>query len=221
MKYIEGLMFGIPVQLAIGPVFFALLHKSIRQGLRQALLMGIAVTLSDALYIFISITGAGKLLLIPYVDIGIYWFVATVMVIYGLQYIKKAKKSNEQRELIEYASQSELPREKTQAPNDINSFLFGLRLNMSNLLPIIFWTTVFGGFISSGYLSNYGQTMLFYAGIVTSSLMFSTSVSLLGRGVTNLFSAKFLKIMDYALGIFLILVGVTMAFIGGSKLIKF
>lgn len=221
MKYIEGLMFGIPVQLALGPVFFALLHKSIRQGLHQALLMGIAVTLSDALYIFISITGAGRLLLIPYVDIGIYWFVAAAMIIYGLQYIKKANRSNEQRELIEHASDKELPLDKIKSPKELNSFLFGLRLNMSNLLPIIFWTTVFGGFIGSGYLANYGQTMLFYLGIVTSSLLFVTSVSLLGRVVTKLFSAKFLKTMDYILGIFLILVGATMAIIGITKLFKF
>ena len=220
MKYLEGLLFGLTVQLAIGPVFFALLHKSIRQGMRKALLMGIAVSFSDALYMFISLTAAGRLVSIPYVNIGIYWLVAVAMIVYGSQYIKKAKKSKEQRELIENASQLELKDENMRSSGNLNSFLFGLRLNMSNLLPIIFWTTVFGGLMSSGRLSDNSQTMLYYLGCVTSSLLFITAVSLLGRVVTNFVSAKFLKIMDYVLGVFLILFGVVMALIGSLKFIK-
>lgn len=60
--FINGLLTGLVLQMAIGPVFFFILNLTLRASLSDGLAGVVAVTLVDYFYITLSILGVGKIL---------------------------------------------------------------------------------------------------------------------------------------------------------------
>ena len=58
----NGLMTGLVLQLAIGPVFFFIVNLTLQRTIFDGLAGALAVTLGDYFYITLSILGIGKLL---------------------------------------------------------------------------------------------------------------------------------------------------------------
>ena len=58
----NGLMTGLFLQLAVGPVFFFIVSLALQRSIYDGLIAVLAVTLVDYFYITIAIIGIGKLL---------------------------------------------------------------------------------------------------------------------------------------------------------------
>lgn len=196
MIFLQVFLLGLVLQLSVGPVFFAVLHKSINEGFLEALKMTCAAALVDAFYICISFTAVSALLKISYLHKAISILGMSVLIYFGLNYIKNAnKKSN------------------ILVNKDKNSsFAYGLKLTLVNPLTILFWSGTFGSLIAGNRLSGNFNIIMYSIGCVSATIFFLGITSFSGRFAARFLNVKVLKLMDYAVGIILICFGLNMFF---------
>lgn len=190
MIIFKGFLFGLTLQLAVGPVFFAVLHKSIQQSLSAALAMVWGVALADTFYIILSFTGVSQLLTLPAIRPLIAYFAAIILIMFGLSYFRSAQPPS-------------LDIQGSLEASNPHHFMEGLRLTLANPLTIVFWSCTFSGLIISRNL-NYTELSLYAAGCILSTLLFLSLLCLLGKFLSHLINPRFLLILNYLVGLFLI-----------------
>lgn len=208
MSILNGFLFGLTLQLSVGPVFFAVLHKAIKQSFAEAFKMVIGVAIIDAFYIVISFTGVGALLKIHIFGRLIFWVGAGLLIFFGLKYLKSFSKQITANE--DGFKQGEGKVEGENRSISKNSFLYGIKLTFTNPLTIVFWSGTFGALIGSQKLTGLENIIFYSAGCVLSTIFFLGIVSLSGRYLVRFLNAKALKYLDCAVGLFLIFFGVSM-----------
>lgn len=194
MIFFQGFLLGLMLQLSVGPVFFAVLHKSISQGFQEALKMTCAVALVDAFYISISFTAVSALLKISYMHKLINIFGMAVLIYFGLTYIKKETHISGQ--MTEHKR------------GDISSFIYGLKLTLINPLTIVFWSGTFGSLMAGNKLAGTFNIILYSMGCVSATIVFLGLTSFLGKSIKKYLDVKILRLMDYVVGIILICFGI-------------
>jgi threonine/homoserine/homoserine lactone efflux protein len=199
-----GLLFGLMLQLAIGPVFFAVLHKAVREGFWDSFKMVIGVALTDAFYITLSFTGVGRLLQIPVLRTVIYHTGAGVLIFFGCLYLLNAGKNK-----LTAAGGGEAVQDKTgMKAVSSQSFRYGVKLTLTNPLTIVFWSGTFGALIASRRLQGYGSVLSYSSGCVAATLIFLTCTAWVGKHLMTRLHEKILTGFDYGVGLFLIVFGV-------------
>ncbi|WP_010632905.1 LysE family transporter [Sporolactobacillus vineae] len=184
-------MLGLLLQLSVGPVFFTVLHLSMKKGFREGLKMTAAVALVDALYICLSFTSMSALLQIPSLQKGIGFLAMVVLVYFGITFIRNSgTKSVRQTAAIHH------------------SFTYGLKITLINPLTIVFWSGAFGSLIAARQLTGFLPTILYGAGCVTATILFLGLTSLSGKYLTRLIDPRKLRFVDIAVGVILILFGI-------------
>lgn len=189
MNFFYGFAYGILLQISVGPVFFAILHKSINDGFLEALKMVFGITLVDGLYILISFTTMSALLRIHYLNLAIRFLGTIVLILFGINYIKSANKK--------HLNTKTSKRSK-------NSFIYGIELTAINPLTIIFWSSTFSSITASNKISN---IFMYSTGCISSTFVFLSTASLLGSSFKKFFNTTFLKLTNYVVGIILICFG--------------
>jgi threonine/homoserine/homoserine lactone efflux protein len=196
-----GFLFGLMLQLAIGPVFFAVLHKAVREGFWESFKMVIGVALTDAFYITVSFTGVGRLLQVPVLRTVIHHAGAGVLMFFGCLYLKNAGKN--QLPAGEAAVQVK-PALKRGA---FRSFGYGVQLTLTNPLTVVFWSGTFGALIASRRLPEYGSILAYSAGCIAATLFFLTLAAWVGKQLMTRLNERILQGFDYGVGLFLIVFG--------------
>jgi threonine/homoserine/homoserine lactone efflux protein len=200
-----GFLFGLTLQLAIGPVFLAVLHKAVREGFWESLKMIIGVALTDAFYITVSFTGVGRLLRVPLLRTVIHHAGAGVLIFFGCLYLLNAGKS---RNMLPAGEASAAIQDKTvMKAVSLRSFGYGVQLTLTNPLTIIFWSGTFGALIASRRLPEYGSVLCYSVGCITATLVFLTLAAWVGKQLMTRLHQKILQGFDYGVGLFLIVFG--------------
>jgi threonine/homoserine/homoserine lactone efflux protein len=164
MDYLHGVLFGLLLQLMVGPVCLAVLHTSLQRGFAAAFRMVLGVALVDAFYILVSFTGTAKLLEIGYIRSVMLIAGAIVLIYFGVKYLITAAKTN------------------TDGASSMgNSFVYGIKLTMINPLSIVFWAGTFGTLVASGSVKGVEGMAFFSLGCITATLLFLGGVSLFGH----------------------------------------
>ncbi|MCX7709935.1 MAG: LysE family translocator [Clostridia bacterium] len=208
MSLIKGLLFGLTLQLAIGPVFFAVLHKSIKEGFYEAFKMVMGVTLVDTFYIILSFTGIGALLKIKFLNKLIFWGGAGVLIYFGYKYIKSFLKNSSKDKAASEAGNGEVMADQQSKSRD--SLLYGVKLTLTNPLTIVFWSGIFGALIGAKKLAGLQDILFYSAGCVLSTVLFLGIFSLIGKYITRFLNSKRLRYLDCVVGVFLVLFGFSM-----------
>src|SRR3990167_954797 len=86
--FANGLLTGLILQTAIGPVFFFIINLALQRSLYDGLVAVAAVTLVDYFYISLAILGIGKLLEKKKIKKAFGIVSSVVLVIFGLVIIK-------------------------------------------------------------------------------------------------------------------------------------
>lgn len=136
MVFIRGLLFGMTLQLAVGPVFFAVLHKSMRESIGEAFKMVLGVAVTDAFYIFISFTGIGALLKIELLKRFILIGGAGILIFFGVLYFKNAGKNRAEVENMDEVDFRPGKRSNSFLACCLNSFRY-IPLTVMLLIQII------------------------------------------------------------------------------------
>jgi threonine/homoserine/homoserine lactone efflux protein len=195
MDFFKGLIFGMTLQLSVGPVCLSVLYLSISDGFKNAFKMALGVAIVDGFYIVISFLGVANLLRIEALRRVILILGACILIYFGLKYILNSK--NDSRAI----------------QGDIKSpLLHGMKLTFTNPLTIIFWSGIFGSLIASGQLHGIYKIVLYSAGCISSTIIFLSLVSLGGDFSSRILSPRLVKVMGYGVGVFLIFFGAVMLF---------
>lgn len=188
--FLEGLALGLILQISVGPVCIAVLHKGLSQGFRHAFVMAWGVALVDAAYIVLSIVGISAVLQIESVRNAIGWAGALLLAYFGLRYLRAPAETTR----IENSGDDSL----------LKSFTFGAALTLTNPLTILFWAGVLGAMMSTHTFNQAGGVVYFAAGCVAATLLFLTAVALAGHFLERILTERLALWLNRAVGLFLI-----------------
>jgi threonine/homoserine/homoserine lactone efflux protein len=192
MFYLEGLLFGLVLQLSVGPVFIGVLNQAVSRGFKEAFKMVLGVTMVDSAYISASVLGVSQLLTIYYLSKAVLIAGALVLIYFGFTHLTRFGTTG-----------------STVSPRVKNSLTYGIKLTLTNPLTIIFWTSTFGSLAAANQLAA-GALFLFAAGCVTATMLFLGAVSLAGNFASRMLQQKAVIILDRVVGLFLICFGLSL-----------
>jgi threonine/homoserine/homoserine lactone efflux protein len=196
---LKGILTGLFLQLAIGPVFFFILGITINNSFINVLSAITAVTLADYIYIALSLLGLSKVIEKEKIKVIVGIVSSFVLIIFSIIILKSVFKSLS----INYT-----PTQWTPATSFISCFL----LTISSPLTIVFWTGIFSA-KAIEYKFTKNQLVFFGigAGCATFVFMFST-MFLLSIFRTNI-NINIIRVLN-------IIVGLLLLYYAISRLIK-
>lgn len=189
----DGIVFGMLLQLSVGPVCLAILQLSIRRGFAQAWKMIAGVALVDAFYMAGAIGGISLVLQLTWVKQIVLIGGAATLAWFGVDSLRSQQ-----------ADGGAETKRGAAARAEKNSFVYGLSLTLTNPLTILFWSGVFGSLMASRQLPDMPTLFLFAAGCLLSTLVFLGLVAMLGKLLARYLVPKWLRIVNRLVGICLI-----------------
>lgn len=152
----DGLITGMFLQLAIGPVFFYIINLALQRSIYDGLIAVLAVTIVDYLYITLSIIGIGKLLEKKKIK-HVFGLVSSfILIAFGIFIIKSILDANNQITDI-------------NSTNLVSSFISVFFLTISSPMTIVFFT---GIFTAKAVEYNYTKKELWSFGLSVGSATF-------------------------------------------------
>src|SRR3989344_7752866 len=196
----NGLVTGLVLQLAIGPVFFFIINLALQKSIFDGLVGTLAVTIVDYFYITLAILGIGKLLENKKIKKVFGIVSSVVLIIFGIFIIKEMTSSGISTTVI------------TNSTNLLSSFASVFLLTISSPMTIVFFTSIF---TAKALEYNYSKKELLVFGFGTgmATLLFmGTSVILFSliKGSVPLLLIQILNLI----------VGCLLIGYGGIRLVK-
>ncbi len=192
--FTKGLLFGMGLMLAMGPVFFTIIQTSLQRGFRTAILVATGVILSDTFYVALASFGLSQFLDSEEFKLSLAIGGGAIMFGYGLVLFFR---KTESRGFTDVSWNG----------NALKYLVKGWLINFLNPFVFVFWIGV-AGLAHVDYGSVHLDKIAFFSGIIamvyTSDILKSYLANQLRSVVTTSLISKFNK----ALGIFLIASGI-------------
>jgi arginine exporter protein ArgO len=153
----NGLITGLLLQLAIGPVFFFIVSLTLQRTILDGLVAVLAVTIVDYFYITLAIFGIGKLLEKKKVKKIFGVISSIILIIFGAIIILDVIRSDLSMAV------------NMSSSNLLTSFTSVFLLTISSPLTIVFFTSLFA---AKAVEYNYTKRELFIFGLATGSATF-------------------------------------------------
>lgn len=185
----QGLGFGLVLQVSVGPVCIAVLHKGLTLGFRHAFSMVWGVVLVDAFYIVLSLVGVTALLQAGPARRAVGLAGALLLLYFGFRYLRAPAPS------VQVERRDESP---------FGSFAHGVGLTLTNPLTILFWAGVLGAMISTKTPGGHDGLVFFALGCIAATLLFLTAVALAGHSLERVLSDQLSVWLNRVVGVFLI-----------------
>ena len=194
---LNGLLTGLFLQLALGPVFFYIFGITVDSNYINGLSGILAVTIVDYLYIVLSLIGIGRLLqkdkikkIFGSVSSVILMLFGLMMLYKGLVFINDAGHAG------------------SVAWTPVNSFTSCFILTVSSPLTIVFWTSAFS---AKAIEKNYEKKHLVIFGIGTglSTFLFLSLSMMILSLVKSTIPGLIVQILNCMVGFVLIYYGIT------------
>lgn len=195
-KYLDGLKFGMLLQLAVGPMCLMVFNTAKNVGFLVALTLVLAIALVDAFYIILASLGVSKILDKPNIKKAFKIIGSLVLIIFGINIILNVFNIN----IIPGLNLK---------PTSSNIFIQGLILTLSNPITIVFWGSVLTTKIIEDKL-NKKELSVFSTGLVSSTLIFLTFVAVLGTMLSSFMPENISNIMNIIVGILIVFFGIKM-----------
>ena len=192
-RYLDGLKFGMILQLAIGPMCIMVFNTANNVNFLVALSLVLAISLVDAFYILLAGLGVSKLMTNKK-NLFFKIICSLVLIIFGLNIVLNVFKIN----LIPVLNIK---------PNTTNIFIQGLILTLSNPITIIFWGSILTKKIVEDRLEK-KELVLFSIGLVSSTIIFLSFIALLGTILSSFISESISNILNIIVGLLIIFFGI-------------
>lgn len=194
--YLDGLKFGMLLQLAIGPMCLLVFNTAKNMGFINALSLVSAIALIDAFYIYLAGIGVSRLLLQERVKICVSVTGAFVLCLFGINMILEVVG----RDIVLHIS----------SYSDAQSvFVQGLILTLSNPLTIVFWGTVLTQKMIKEQLRR-SELIFFSAGLVSATVFFLTGIAILGTEMKEFLPDTISNGMNVVVGVVIVYFGIKM-----------
>ena len=195
-RYLEGLRFGLLLQLAVGPMCLMVFNTAKNVSFLVAMSLLLAIALVDAFYILLASLGVSKILEKKSIKKVFKVIGSLVLIIFGLNIILNVFNIN----LIPGLNLK---------PSSSNIFIQGLVLTLSNPITIVFWGSVLTTKIIDDKLKK-KELFIFSTGLVSSTLIFLTLVALLGTILSSVIPETISNILNVIVGLLIIGFGIKM-----------
>ena len=197
-RYIEGIKFGMILQLIIGPMCLLVFHTSSNNGFFKTIPVILVIASVDALYISLASLGVSKLLkkkkIINFIKIGgsfilILFGIATVLNEFGINLIPTIN----------------------LGINNSNELVQTYMLALSNPVTITFWGSVLTSKIVNEKFKK-RELLFFCFGLVSATLLFLSLVAIIGVIFHKFLPNILIKMFNIAVGIYISFYGFTKLF---------
>ena len=197
----QGLRFGLLLQLAVGPICLLLLNTAARLGFAATLPLIAAVTLADALYVFLSCLGAAAVINHKRVKAAVRAVGSLVLAAFGLDMLLGA------------FGYTLLPGIRLFSAQDGGSlFMTGLLMTLSNPLTILFWSGILSAKVAENHW-NKEELAPFAAGCVLATVVFLTPAAYIASLAGGVLPPVVIAVLNGLVGAALIFYGARMAFL--------
>jgi threonine/homoserine/homoserine lactone efflux protein len=133
----HGIIWGLILCVTIGPVFFFLIQTSIKEGLKQAMLLDIGIVGSDAFCLLLAYLGTASIFNNPQYKILVGLIGGVILIGFGLvPFLAKRKKNNPEDEVW-----------PTKRSKPLTLIIKGFLLNTTNPFVFLFWIGYVGAAI--------------------------------------------------------------------------
>ena len=194
--YLDGLKFGMLLQLAIGPMCLLVFNTAKNMGFINALYLVSAIALIDAFYICLAGIGVSRLLVQERVKKCVSVTGAFVLCLFGINMILEVVG----RDIVLHIS----------SDSDVQSvFVQGLILTLSNPLTIVFWGTVLTQKMIKEQLRR-SELIFFSAGLVSATVFFLTGIAILGTEMKEFLPDTISNGMNVVVGVVIVYFGIKM-----------
>jgi len=197
---LKGLLTGLFLQLAIGPVFFFILGITINNSFDNAIFAIIAVTIVDYLYISLSLAGLSKVIENNRIKTILGVVSSIVLIFFSLIILKNAFHS---------LSISQTSNQWTPVKSFISCFL----LTISSPLTIFFWTGIFSA-KAIEYKFTKKQLVVFGIGAGSATFIFMMSTMFVLSLFRTSINFTIIKVLNSIVGLLLLYYAI-------SRLVKF
>lgn len=187
----NGLLTGLALQLAIGPVFFYIINLTLQKTTLDGLVAVIGVTLADYVYITLAILGIGELLKKEKIK-KIFGIISSIiLVLFGVFIIKNILDVNISNSV------------NINSVSLFSSFISTFILTISSPLTIVLFTSLFASKVIE---YNYTKKDLFIFGISTglATFIFMGCSVILFSLVKGSIPVILIQIMNLIVGVLLI-----------------
>jgi threonine/homoserine/homoserine lactone efflux protein len=191
--FLQGVVPGLILSAAIGPVFFMLVQTSIQRGFKLAMVMEAGIILSDTFCIICAYFGLASFFQNPAYKNVIFTVGSIILVIFGIAMFLSHKKVN-------FNVDDELKKgDKTKL------FWKGFLFNISNPSVIFFWMA-FVGLSLPQYASNKSEIIAYFFGTIITvfgiDILKAWSANKIKRFMTQNTMVNFNKIAGLGIGFF-------------------
>ncbi len=197
-RYFEGIKFGLLLQFAIGPLCLMVFNTAKNSGFFVAFTLVLVIASVDAFYITISCLGASKFLknkktMKTFRTVG-----SIILVLLGLNI------------LLSSFGIKLIPGFNLH-PSSKSILLQGLIIALSNPLTIIFWGTVLTAKVIEENFKK-RELIIFCFGLVSSTLLFLTTVAFVGSLISKFIPDIVANIMNICVGLLIMFFGAELYF---------
>ena len=193
-KYIEGIKFGMILQLIIGPMCLLVFHTSKNNGFLFTIPVIITIAAVDAFYITLACIGVSKLLENKKIRKTFQLIGSIILIIFGLNTILNVFNINI------------IPGLRI-VPTTKNVIIETLLLALSNPITIMFWGSVLTAKIIEDNMKK-KDLIIFCTGLVSATLIFQHFVALLGTLVSKFIPSFISNILNILIGLLIIYYGI-------------
>ncbi len=156
LAFFNGLFFGLIFVFAIGPSFFLLIQNSIAYGFRKGVLIALGISLSDILFVALTLVGFAAFFDNPAHSRPMAIIAAAILMVFGIYSMVRKPVIHDEDAII-----------KGHSPF---RFIFkGFLINIFNPTIALFWITL-SSTISINYHETPQQQIFFFAGMLITIL---------------------------------------------------
>lgn len=193
---LKGLFVGLGLSLLIGPVFFALIHTSIKRGFTTGLAFACGIFLSDVACILLANLGLSHIAAEAKYRLGIGVTGGIIMILFGIY-----ECFHEDKIRVDMGVEN-LPTQKTIY------LLKAFVLNIINPFVMLFWIAV-STIVHTEY-DSYADISLFFLAILLTAMAMDTMKVFIANKIKVLLTGELLASAHKVSGTLLMIFGITM-----------
>ena len=199
--FLDGILFGLPLAILMGPLLFAIVQTSIEQGFRAGLAIGGGIWISDLLFVVCAFFGVTYIMAITEwegfeMTLGVAGTIILFAIGFGMIFSKSQNIDDLEKARIRYSSYFSL-------------WSKGFLINTINPFTFIFWFVIAPA-QASKYLDLSNGPARFYFGILTTIFVTDFLKIVLAKKIQPWLKAKYVILMRRIAGTALVIFGVAL-----------
>ena len=201
---LKAIPIGFSLAFMIGPVFFILIHTSIINGARAAIVFDLGVILGDVVFILLAYYGSHQILEKIKDDPRLFFLGGIILFIYGLVMFlrKKSGRVLEGKDLL-------IP----EKGNYLGLFFKGFFVNFINIGVLAFWLVMIVSF-GANLDMDPGRVFNFFAAIIISYFITDLGKILLAKQLQKKLTPLVIYKIKRGMGILIMVFGIALAIKG-------